>query len=610
MKDLCANHLWWYGPKWLKEPTNQWPEISSTEPEIEEETKVETKILNACEQCSVDKNLCSPFDIEYTKYSSFTRLIRVTAWMLRFVKRLLKQSYETDSLTSEELTEAEKIWIRYTQRKHFPYVLDKVHDKRTNIAQQLGVFKDEEGLLRCRGRLEHSNLSQGARYPILLHGKERLTSMIVDRVHRSNLHCGISQTLAQIRLKYWIPKGRSVIRTVQRNCNVCRRHEGGPYRMPALAPLPPSRVQEAPPFSRTGLDYFGPLYIKTSEGPRKTWVCLFTCMVIRAVHLELLQDMTTEEFLMGFKRFISQRGTPNEIVSDNARQFKAASEVLKQIWKTANSDIVQSYITTLGINWKFIIELSPWMGGFYERLVGVVKRSLRKAIGRRMLTLIQLQTILKQVEAIVNSRPLVYIDNDINSCFPLTPNHFLTLNPCTGIPEIKVNAEDPEFNSEESTGERLLQIWKKGQKLLSEFWRIWREDYLANLRERTQSELKTSRIQSEYSPKIGDVVLVKDSTPRGTWKMGKLAELIVSRDGNIRAAKIRLSSGSVINRPLKLLFPIECASESTINRNEPLMNSDQPSNNSYQRPTRQAKERARHRIKQNLAEKGKRSSMY
>ena len=111
-------------------------------------------------------------------------------------------------------------------------------------------------------------------------------------------------------------------------------------------------------------------------------------MVIRAVHLELLQDMTTEEFLMGFKRFISQRGNPNEIVSDNARQFKAASEVLKQIWKTTNSDIVQSYIATLGINWKFMIELSPWMGGFYERLVGVVKSSLRKAIGRRMLTLI------------------------------------------------------------------------------------------------------------------------------------------------------------------------------------------------------------------------------
>ena len=325
------------------------------------------------------------------KYSSFTGLIRVTAWMLRFVKRLLKQSYENDSLTPEELTEAEKIWIRYTQREHFPCVLDKVHgNKCINVAQQLGVFKDEEGLLHCRGRLEHSNLSQGARYPILLHGKERLTSMIVDRVHRSNLHRGISQTLAQIRLKYWIPKGRSVIKTVQRNCNVCRHHEGGPCRMPALVPLPP-RVQEAPPFSRTGLDYFGPLYIKTLEVPRKTCVCLFTCMVIRAVHLELLQNMLTEEFLMGFRRFISQKGTPNEIFNDNARQFKAASEVLKQIWKTTNSDIVQSYTTMLDI----ITELAPWIGGFYERLVGIVKRSLRKAIARRMLTLIQLQTILK-----------------------------------------------------------------------------------------------------------------------------------------------------------------------------------------------------------------------
>jgi hypothetical protein len=98
--------------------------------------------------------------------------------------------------------------------------------------------------------------------------------------------------------------------------------------MTAFAPLPPSRVQKALPFSRVGLDYFGPLSIKTKDGPKKVWVCLFTCLLIRAIHLELVQDMSTEEFLLGFKRFISQKGTPAEIISDNDSQFKAASQIV------------------------------------------------------------------------------------------------------------------------------------------------------------------------------------------------------------------------------------------------------------------------------------------
>ncbi len=96
--------------------------------------------------------------------------------------------------------------------------------------------------------------------------------------------------------------------------------------MPQMSSLPRSRVQESPPFTKTGLDYFGPLYVKTTEGVKKTWVCLFTCMVTRAIHLELVQDMTTEEFLLGFRRFISQRGVHDEILSDNASQLKAASK--------------------------------------------------------------------------------------------------------------------------------------------------------------------------------------------------------------------------------------------------------------------------------------------
>lgn len=222
--------------------------------------------------------------------------------------------------------------------------------------------------------------------------------------------------------------------------------------------------------------------------------------------------MSSEEFLLCFRRFIAQRGTPCEIISDNAMQFRASSTVLDRIWnKIQQSDEIMRYVSNAGIKWRFNVELAPWMGGFYERLIGLVKRSLRKTIGRRLLTTVQLQTLLKEIEAVLNSRPLVYVGDDINSNIPITPAHFLALNPKIGIPQIEIS-EDKDFQPAESTTEKLLQMWKKGQRLLDMFWKSWKHEYLTSLRERTQTCLKTGRLHSEFLPKINDVVIVKDDT--------------------------------------------------------------------------------------------------
>ena len=162
--------------------------------------------------------------------------------------------------------------------------------------------------------------------------------------------------------------------------------------------------------------------MKTNESKTKVWICLFTCIVTRAVHLEVVHDMSSEEFLLCFRRFIAQRGTPCEIISDNSMQFRASSTVLDRIWnKIQQSDEIMSNVSNAGIKWRFNVELAPWMGGFYERLIGLVKTSLRKTIERRLLTTVQLQTLLKEIEAVLNSRPLVYVGDDFNSNFPITP---------------------------------------------------------------------------------------------------------------------------------------------------------------------------------------------
>nr|XP_022295062.1 uncharacterized protein LOC111105185 [Crassostrea virginica] len=277
--------------------------------------------------------------------------------------------------------------------------------------------------------------------------------------------------------------------------------------------------------------------------------------------MDLMLDMSTEEFLLGLRRFKARWGKPKQLISDNASQFKLSSSVLEKMWKSTVCDPdVQRNVSNEDIKWQFIFELAPWMGGTYERLIGVVKRGLRKTIGKLCLTSEQLRTILAESEAVVNTRPLVYIGDDINSNMILTPAYFLMLNPKTGPPGTEKSfIEDPEYLTNISSADMLLQRLKKGQRHLNTFWKSRRDDYLLSLRERTAYKLKEGRIQHRMEPQVGDVVLIKDDLPRGSWKVGRLCELTVSEDGEIRSEKVLPLTKRTLNRPLNLLYPTECS---------------------------------------------------
>ena len=428
-EELRDNHLWWYGPEWVLSPSDSWPtwELKRKENDTELQGEYRTKNMmyeaklvageGLMDKQDKTKKVSAPLDIDINRFSSLTKLLRVTVLALRFINKLKKTSRSNGQIDSKDINQAETLWTRYVQAVHYDDVIRAIQEnKRNNIKDQLGIYLDSENLLRCRGRLENADLTQGARLPMLLPKAAKYTQLIVDRAHRKSLHVGVSQTLSLIRQKYWIPGGRSAVKTVLLKCSVCRHYEGGPYKMPSMPPLPTKRVTQSSPFSHSGVDYFGPLFIKAKNENRKVWVCLYTCLVTRAIHLELMSDMSTEQFLLGFRRFLSQHGKPKEIISDNASQFKFASDIIEKVWRQILSEKdVLSYAANESIKWKFIVELAPWMGGFYERLIGLVKRSLRKAIGKLCLTYDQLLTILKEVEAVVNSRPLVYIEDFIES---------------------------------------------------------------------------------------------------------------------------------------------------------------------------------------------------
>ena len=380
VQKLADNQIWWYGPKWLTGPESEWPGLPNDSHE-NEDSEYESEIKKTKpEKClgllSTQASELSTYlsGIKCETYSSITKMLRVSALALRFINKLKKSKCREGQISSSEMDEVEIMWLTYIQKRNFSDVFDAISNRKSNnLQRQLGVYLDDDGLLHCKGMLDQADICESARRPILLPKNEIFTHLLIEKIHKQSLHSGVSQTLSQIRYKYWLPHGRATVGAVIRNCTICRRHEGGPYKMPVMAPLPKSRVISAVPFSRTGLDYLEPMYIKTVNGQRKVWVCLFTCMVTRAIHLELLQDMSAEEFLLGFRRFISTIGSPNEITSDNAKQFKTASQVLDVLWKNVTKcDEVQNYASNIGVKWTFIVELAPWMEGFYERMVGLV----------------------------------------------------------------------------------------------------------------------------------------------------------------------------------------------------------------------------------------------
>ncbi|XP_063369415.1 uncharacterized protein LOC134657457 [Cydia amplana] len=313
--------------------------------------------------------------------------------------------------------------IKNLQQRFFP---DEIKGKMTNLSRSLGLFTDVDGLLRCKGRMMHANWSEyDMRYPILLPRDCEFTKKVVQEIHEKNYHVGAPHTLDLVRQQFWIPKGRPVVEKILRKCTQCVKHGGGPYPLPPTPALPAERANYSTPFTYTGIDYFGPVYVDTENGQQKRWICLMTCLAVRAIHMEVVKNLTTDECLMALRRFMATRGVPVAIVSDNALYFKLSSEILKSEHCVKNN-----------IKWKFIPQLAPWHGAFYERLVGLVKHCMKRTLEKLLLNDTQLLTVIKEIEAVVNSRPLTRVGPDMD--IVLRPCDFLSLGRCLNL-EISEN---------------------------------------------------------------------------------------------------------------------------------------------------------------------------
>ena len=204
----------------------------------------------------------APFELNATNYSSLTRLLRVTAWALRFIRKLQKKSTQKEELNAEEIDQAKLMWERHIQNSSFSLEINAINNTRNNLKNQLGLKMDENGILHCHGRLTRENLPESTVFPKLLPKNHAFTSLLINSFHEKLMHAGVSHTLSAIRREFWIPQGRATVRKVLLNCRRCRRHQGGPYKMPQMAPYPPSRIESPHPLHIQVLTIWDPCMSK------------------------------------------------------------------------------------------------------------------------------------------------------------------------------------------------------------------------------------------------------------------------------------------------------------------------------------------------------------
>lgn len=599
--ELQNNQLWWNGPEFLQSPETKWPtcptsssvDNSASLELVKNPPRIVHSLMNTADGSMLHVDIARVIDCH--QYSNLNRLLRVTAYVLRFlrnlenrVKRRMQISTEvlTKELTATELTNSETVWVRTVQAVAFAEEIQYLNSRQRSSpparVAQFGLFLDERGTIRCKGRINETTLHQSTKNPILLPSKHQLSDLVIRETHERTNHSGVRDTLATTREKFWILRGREAVKKYNRHCVVCRKLEGKPYRPPRIPDLPSYRVSTDPPFSHTGLDFAGPLYVRnakgqgdsTDENTSKVYVLLMTCASTRAVHLELTQGLSVRAFLLAIRRFISRRGLPATFISDNAKTFKSASREVKKITR---SEEVLRYLTNNRVTWRFIVDRAPWWGGFWERMVKTVKQSLKKAVGRTTLTYDELNTILIEVESIVNARPMTYVYDDNESVsYPLTPSHLIYGRKITSTP----NSSHFEVIS---TNNVLTRRARHHRNLLRQLTNHWRRDYLLSLRENAITKSRIPNTPNRISIAVGDIVLLKsDSTSRNFWKLAKVEELIASRDGEIRAAVVKTVTDqgkpSRLRRVIQQLIPLEIRASEANEQRTQLQDDDGESN--------------------------------
>ena len=526
---------WKTGPSWLKLEPSSWPIKSIAPIEDLPETKPVSFI--------VSKSLENPFTLLLQNCSKWTKVLRSVVYVLRFLKLL---PYENHTSVAD-WRKAENVLLRLVQQQHFSSELKCLENGVSpNSLRHLRPFL-KDGLIRVGGRLVNSFLEYDGKHPVLLPKRNRVVELLIDHFHRSNFHTGPHLVLSLLRQKYWILSARSVVRFQIQKCNTCFRLKPKP-QIPIMGNLPECRVREAKAFQKTGVDYAGPIpivpYRKRGVRSVKAYICLFICLATKAVHIELVTDLSTDRFLDAFKRFISRRGQISVIYSDNGTNFIGAKAALDDLYKLLGSSehnqILDIELSNRGIEWKLNPPLAPNLGGIWEANIKSLKNHLYKVVGNQLLTYEEMNTLLVQIEALMNSRPLCVLSSDPSDPIALTPAHFLTLGPLEYLPAANLSSNNI------SRLDRFQMI----HKMVQDFWKRWKVEYLTALQVRQKWNKDCNTIE------VGKVVILEiPNTPPLRWPLGIINKIYPGTDNQIRVVDVR-TKHAVYRRPISKVCPL------------------------------------------------------
>ncbi|XP_076247806.1 uncharacterized protein LOC143187478 [Calliopsis andreniformis] len=539
---LINNDLWWLGPSWLTAESDHWPQSVEEAVEVPDERK---KLVMAATVASNANEL-------FFRYSNYTRLLRITAYCLRFVSnvrgkmggKLISTKTQNTILTATELQVAQKQLIRLAQREIFNNEIealrkDHMVPKQSSLLS-LSPFLDNSGLIRVGGRLNNASIAYSKKHPIVLPAKHVLTDLIIKNEHIRLLHAGCQHVVASLRERFWPLHCCQNVKRILRSCVRCFRVKPRGIEC-SMGQLPAARVTPGRPFLTCGVDYAGPFTTKDRTRSRvsvKSYACIFVCFATKATHIELATDLSTDAFMKCLNRFVARRGFCQSIVSDNGTNFVGAknrfTELDKLIKCERHNSQIAKFLSEHQIQWHFNPPQAPHFGGLWESAVRLTKYHLNRVIGEQRLTYEELYTLLTQIESCLNSRPLSPSSSDPHDVNPLTPGHFLIGTAPCALPDQDVT--DIKLNR--------LNRYQLVQQMFQHFWQRWHKEYLHHLQQR--HKWKTS---SNQQLRKGSLVVIKeDNLPPLRWSLGRITELHQGKDGISRVVTVRTATG-IYKRP-------------------------------------------------------------
>ncbi|XP_075157794.1 uncharacterized protein LOC142231060 [Haematobia irritans] len=518
--ELIRDETWWYGPKFLYESQSSWPRNLPYLGTSEEER---TKKLSS-------HNLTANIYPEVlSRFSSMQTLLRTLSLCFRFIYNCKHPTLKiTGSLTLAEINTTLHRIIKIVQVIDYPDEFKLLRIGNTlkgSSLIKLMPFIDNEGLLRVGGRLQNSSFAFDMKHPIILSKRNPLSSLLILDSHEKTLHGGITLTMSYVGRKFWIISGNQLAKTIIHKCMKCFRFSAKTSQQ-IMGNLPAVRLNASRPFKHSGVDYAGPIMLKNSSLRStiisKGYICVFVCMVTKALHLEAVSDLTTNAFMAAFRRFVSRRGTCTDIYSDCGTNFVGASKELKILFNRSSKSLPDDLRHALSLNctnWHFIPPASPNFGGLWEAGVKSVKHHLKRIVNDRLLNFEELSTLLCQIESCLNSRPLCPLSADPTDFEALTPAHFLIGEPTNSVPE----------ESLLDTSSNRLSRWKNIEKMKQHFWKRWHSEYINRLQARPKW------LKEEKNAKIGELVLISDERcAPGQWLLGRIVDTHPGPDGKIR----------------------------------------------------------------------------